>query len=564
MINIKSTLIKLKKLILKHKIISGIILAILIIAGFFAYKFLAGSSVQTKYVLAKVEKGTIISSLSSSGQVSASDQIDIKAKASGDVVYIGVKEGDSVKAGKLIAKLDTTSAEKSVRDAEANFQSAQITMQKLIGADLNNPVNKQDAEDTLKKDYEAGFNNVANAFIDLPSIMTGLNSILYSYTFNKYQQNIDFYTYGAYAYDEKALQYKDSAEKSYNTAKTAYDKNFDDYKATTRFSDNSAIDSVVSETYETSKNVAQAIKDVNNLIQFYEDALTEKNITPNSTADAHLSSLSGYLNKINSDLSNLLNIQSTIKSDKDAILNAGLDVQSQQLSLQKSQNALLDAKSALADYYVYAPFDGVIAIIDAKIGQAAPSPIATIVSKNLVTEISFGETDIAKIKIGQKANLTFDAVSDLTITGKVSAIDVIGTSSQGVVSYNVKVVLDLQDDRIKPGMSTTAVIITDTKTDALYVPNSAVKTQQGAYYVLKVSDNVDDSDIQNTAGVILKNLPTRQAIEKGLFDDSSTEITSGLSEGDIVVSSTVSGVKTTTSTASSNRAGAGAVRIPGL
>lgn len=556
---------KIKALIFRHKIISIIILALLIGGGFWAYSFLTGATVQTKYVLAKTEKGTIVSSLSSSGSVSALNTIDIKAKASGDVVYVGVKEGDSVKAGQLLVELNTTDAQKTIRDAESSLLSTQIALQKLEGnSTLAIPKNKQDAIDTLNQDYQSSYNTISNIFTDLPAIMTDLQGIIYGNTFSDNQQNIDYYTYSAYTYDESIILYKTSLTKSYKTASDEYTKNFSDYKSTTRYSDNATIDSIISETYNTTKDIAQAIKDTNNLILFYKDTLTKYNVKTNATADTQLSTINSDANKANSDIISLLNAQNTIKNDKDSVDSSDLDLQSQQLSLTKSENALADAKAAMTNYYVYAPFAGVIAAMNAQVGQTAPSPIATIVTKTFVAEISFGETDIAKIKIGQKSTLTFDAVSDLTITGKVSAIDVVGTSSQGVVSYNVKVVLDIQDDRIKPGMSTTATIITDTKTDALYVPSSAVKTQQGAHYVLKVADTVSDADLQNTAGVILKTAPTRQTVETGLSDDSSTEITSGLSEGDVIVSSTVSSTSTAKTTTSSSSNRGGGMGIPGL
>ena len=544
---------KTKAFIFRHKIISVIVLIILIGAGYWGYTSLTGTTTQVKYVLSRAEKGTIISSLSSSGQVSALNTIDIKAKTSGDVTYVGAKEGDSITAGMLIAKLDTTDAEKAVRDAQANLESAQITLQKLQGdSTLSVPRNKQDAIDTLNQEYQSGYNTVSSVFIDLPNIMTDLQTIIYGNTFSTNQQNIDFYTGNTYTFDQNAQQFKNSLVKSYQTASDEYTKNFSDYKSTTRYSDNNTIDSIISETYNTTKDVAQALKDTNNLIQFYKDTFAKYNIKTNTIADTQLSTVNSDASKANSDIVNLLNGQNTLKNDQDAVSNAGLDLESQKLALEKSQNALADAKAALADYYVYAPFDGVIATMDAKVGQAAPSPIATIVTKTLVADISFGETDIAKIKIGQKATLTFDAIGDLTITGKVSAVDVVGTSSQGVVSYNVKVVLDIQDDRIKPGMSTTATIITNTKTDALYVPSSAVKAQQGTHYVLKVSNSVTDTDLQNTAGIVLKTSPTRQTVEVGVSDDSSTEITSGLNEGDVVVSSTVSTTKTTSTAKTSN------------
>lgn len=521
---------------------------------------------ETRYVLVKAEKGTIVSSLSSSGQVSALNSIDIKAKTSGDLVYLGAKEGDSVKAGALIAQIDTTDARKSIQTAEDNLLSAQISYTKSYGTDDSNPINKQDAKDSLEKNYESGYNSVASAFIDLPDIMVSLNNILYSNIFNTYQQNIDYYAFSAYTYDERSLAYKSSADQSYHLAKASYDKNFDDYKATSRFSDSATVESIINETYETAKNVAQAIKDANNLIQFYKDALSDHNIQTNSIADTHLSSLSGNLSKINSILTNTLNAQSAIKSAKTTLANADLDIQAAKLSLKQKEDSVQDAKDALKDCYIYAPFDGVISAVNFATGEEASGAIASIITKTMVAEISFGETDIAKIKIGQKATLTFDAVSDLTITGKVSAVDVVGSSSQGVVSYNVKVVMDIQDERIKSGMSTTATIITETKTDALYVPNSALKTQQGARYVLKVSDEISEADLQNTSGVVLKNSPTRQAVETGLSDDSSTEITSGLSEGDIIVSSTVSSTaatKTTNSSSGNNQRGGG-MMIPGL
>ncbi|MDD5433706.1 MAG: hypothetical protein PHE77_03610, partial [Candidatus Pacebacteria bacterium] len=61
-----------------------------------------------------------------------------------------------------------------------------------------------------------------------------------------------------------------------------------------------------------------------------------------------------------------------------------------------------------------------------------------------MAEISLNEVDVAKVKIGQRAIITFDAIDELEITGKVEDVDTIGTVSQGVVSYNVKIIFDTQ------------------------------------------------------------------------------------------------------------------------
>lgn len=157
--------------------------------------------------------------------------------------------------------------------------------------------------------------------------------------------------------------------------------------------------------------------------------------------------------------------------------------------------------------------------------------MATIITKQKIAKISLNEIDAAKVKIGQKTTLTFDALPEVTITGKIIDVDTVGTVSQGVVSYGVKIVLDSDDERIKPGMSVTADIITDAKPDILVLPNSAIKSQAGTYYV----------ELMQASGEI-----RQQSIEIGISNDTSTEIVSGLQEGDMVVSSIISSGQTQT------------------
>jgi len=79
------------------------------------------------------------------------------------------------------------------------------------------------------------------------------------------------------------------------------------------------------------------------------------------------------------------------------------------------------------------------------------------------------------------------------------------------------------NDRIKPGMTTDAAIIVDTKTDVLYVPNAAVKTQGDTSYVEVMADGQ----------------PTRREVTVGISSDEATEIVSGLEEGEEVVTATL-------------------------
>lgn len=120
------------KLIASHKIIAGIIVLALAGAGYYGYAKLNSGTSQTLYVLATVQKGTLITSVSGSGQVSVSNQVDVKPTVSGDAVYVGVTNGQQVKAGTLLVQLDATDAQKTIRDAQANLDSAKLSLQKLV------------------------------------------------------------------------------------------------------------------------------------------------------------------------------------------------------------------------------------------------------------------------------------------------------------------------------------------------------------------------------------------------------------------------------------------------
>ncbi len=596
---------KVKLFILGHKIIIGIFAIIFGSAGYWTYSKLTDTSDEIRYITATASKETIIVSVTGSGQVSASNQIDFKPKTSGDVVFVGVTTGQKVRAGTLIAQLDARDAQKTVRDAEANLQSAKISLEKLqkpadnlslIQAENSLAQAKESkiaAQNDLTKAYEDGFNALANSFLTLPTIMSGLQDVLFTTTSglgNGGQANIDYYTDVVEKYDSKVSEYKIDAKNKYAIARTTYEKSFSNYKLLNRSSSAALIEQMISESYETTKNIAEAVKSTNNLIQFYKDKLTERNITPVPIANTHLSSLNTYTGQTNTALTNLLNAKSALQDTKNSIINAersiaekteslvklkagtdALDLQSAQLTLTQRENALLDAKEKLADYFIRAPFDGTIAKISVKKSDSVSGGtiLGTIITQQKIAEISLNEVDVTKIKVGQKATLTFDADERLSISGDVAEIHTGGNVSQGVVTYSIKISFDTQDERIKSGMSASAAIITNSKQDVLTISNSAIKSQGNQYYV-EIFDTplVETQGNQGTVSLVA---PRQQLIEIGIPNDTLTEVISGLKENDQIVIRTIAGStasQTTTQTPSllgntgGNRTTGGAIRIP--
>ncbi len=552
---------RVKAYIRTRKVTSGIVALVLFVGGYFGVSAMRGDSSETRYVLAVAARRAIISSVTGTGQVSASGQVALKTKAAGDVIYIGVANGQEVKTGTLILQLDTRDAKKAVRDAEANLASAKLSHQKLVKpADTLSLIQAKNAlsqaQSSLAKAYDDGFNSVSNAFLNLPALMAGLYDITAgTKTGRSGEDNLSAYAALIDTFDAHALALRDTARAAYDRARDAYERTFLGYRAASRLSEKALVETLVNDTYDTTKTIAEAVKATNDFLGVVNDRLTEHHRSFPATLAPHLSSLATYIGQTNTHLLALLGIKDALTTAKYAIaerteslakLQAGaeaLDVSASELAIRQRENALQDAREKLADYFVRAPFDGAVAAVSVKrtdsVGSGAS--VGTFITKQKVAEISLNEVDISTVSVGQEAALSFDAIDRLVLRGKVIEIETVGAISQGVVTYSVKIGFDSPDTRVKPGMSVTAVIETGRKEDALSVPQGAVKSQGRSQYV-EVADEdapVSESGSRVPQGILLSAPPERRAIEVGVSNDAFAEIVSGLREGEQVVTRTI-------------------------
>lgn len=149
--------------------------------------------------------------------------------------------------------------------------------------------------------------------------------------------------------------------------------------------------------------------------------------------------------------------------------------------------------------------------------------------------MSVDELDISKVKVGQKATISLDAITDKTFSGSVAQIDPIGTSSNGVATYSVTVIINNPQD-IKVGMTTNVEIITQSKDNVIVVSANAVLMKNGSKgYVLSAADLFDS----NGKSVKMTNTTTSALIRKygkevtiGMATQDKDEIVSGISAGD--------------------------------
>lgn len=211
--------------------------------------------------------------------------------------------------------------------------------------------------------------------------------------------------------------------------------------------------------------------------------------------------------------------------------------QTEEVNVQQKQLSLSDAQSDLEDYYIRAPFDGIVTGLSVEVGDSVSQDdiIASVITKEMYAEISLNEVDAAKVQAGNKVTLTFDALPELSITGEISKIDTIGEVVQNVVSYDAEVSFEATSEFLKPGMSVDAEIAIDFRKDVLQISSSAIKTaDDGSSYVQLMSTANAQTGRAGEESVRQFKV-IRQTVETGLTDDVVTEVTSGLEEGDIII-----------------------------
>jgi multidrug efflux pump subunit AcrA (membrane-fusion protein) len=288
----------------------------------------------------------------------------------------------------------------------------------------------------------------------------------------------------------------------------------------------------------------------------------------------------------------LASAKQSVSSAKLGVSSADVGLEAARANLSSAEDSYGSAKDDADETVVTAPSDGVITALPISVGSAVSagtnsssssssggtssggtaasgssasgssgsssssssgsgSSITITDMESLQVEMSVSEVDIPKVSVGQKADVEFDAVPSKTFTGSVKSIMPNAASSSGVVNYTVYVKLDSLEPTLRTGMTASVDIRTTVATDALAVPSSAVKTDNGTKYVMVVG-----------AG----GTTSKKTVTVGVSDDSYTQILSGITDGTVVSTGSAaaaSGSSTTGSSTKSSNGGAFMMGGPG-
>ena len=206
-------------------------------------------------------------------------------------------------------------------------------------------------------------------------------------------------------------------------------------------------------------------------------------------------------------------------------------IQSASESLRSAEISMQNLQDAMNNYTITAPISGTIIEKDAKVGDAVKAGDTLCIVYDLSyleMRINVDELQISSISVGQKVQITADAVPDKTYVGTVTRVSMKGTSNGGTTTYPVTIRID-DTDGLRPGMNANAEIVVAEANNALVVPNAAVV--RGSYVlVTKDSPSAANADTAMEAPEGFVYVP----VKTGVSDDDYTQIVSGIQEGDTI------------------------------
>jgi HlyD family secretion protein len=203
-----------------------------------------------------------------------------------------------------------------------------------------------------------------------------------------------------------------------------------------------------------------------------------------------------------------------------------IDLKNQQLALAQAQIALKTSQSDLAASKVYAPITGVVSAVPAQVGAAASGALFTLLDDSSVhLPVQIDETEIKKVRVGQRTLVTLDALDGQEFQGEVIRVSPAAQVVQNIAVFTVVVSLPNPDGVLRPGMSAEAEIIAEEINNAITIPKRAVQVVRNRSYVeLKL-------DKPNSEGK--SSELTR--VKTGPDDGSNIVITDGLTPRQTVV-----------------------------
>jgi len=529
----------------------------------------------------QVERGDLDIVVSADGSLIMPNQFDLKFGTNGQVDEILVEEGDTVKQGALLAMLDNSSQKNAIRTALFSIQATKNDIEFECGAD-HLPYNYLDLSvsrlvDEAQKDIAAAINyfeqgNYKDAgyklimtYFDIEvcedliksrpdaAVLAGAktNSTYYpDLTAGSSQSKspndkmvVDYLQ----KYRQKLLNIAQLMKiGDYATLTPEFDKVQQEMLTVVQLAKSTIYlkDSNLFEYPDTATSV-DFLQSSMRALQELEDYLTQSDALPVEAAKKL------YIAKLN------LLVGRDILENQTSLFVIIKDVnwqklQQYNLSLQSSEISLYEAKQDIMKTAIIAPSDGTVVSVDLKKSYvlsaqdySSRTAVKLVDTKSIEFQGLVDEIDIMKVKRGQKATITIDAVPNKVFTGTVKFISPFGTQSGNVIKFDVTIELDPTDIELRGGLSATADISIYSAKNTLLVPVSVIVNTPSGPMVAVIDEATGQSELRR--------------ITLGRQNFQYAEVLEGLKEGEKV---TVSNLTPSTGTNTQRRGTPGMMRVP--
>ena len=579
-----------------------------LLGGFFLYKKKTSSqksqgdqSVST----ATVKRTDISSELTASSSLSPKDTYEVTSLVEGEVIEANFEEGDVVEKGQILYRIDASSMDSDLSSAETSLQRAKESAQ-TAQSDYAEEIARI-AGNTYRS-TASGY--IKTLYIKEGDKVNNGTKIADLYDDSVMKITVPFLSGEAAEInvgDEAAVTLEDIGEQISGTVTVV--SSMEETLSGGRLVKNVTVEvsnpgGLTTDT-AASVTVDGFVCSAEGTFAAKTETTLSVEISGNKSLEIEnlLIHEGSYVEK-NSEL-----FQVTTKTAEEYLKEFKDAVESADDNLENAENKLSNTQDSVDDYTITAPISGTVITKNAKVGDkiskssSGTTTMAVIYDLSTMTlEMSVDELDVSSIKVGQSVEITADAVEGETFTGTVTNVSLQSSYSNGVTNYPVTVTLD-DTGSLLPGMNVDAKIILDSSENALVIPASALM-RGNRVYVKKSSDstentdtqrngssdnvgdadserknhgdgtqNVDSADRQPDAGAEASgsskgsgtdnssskstgsgksgssNVPDGfEAVQvtTGIINDDYVEILSGLSEGDEVYISSVSGSSTQT------------------
>lgn len=211
----------------------------------------------------------------------------------------------------------------------------------------------------------------------------------------------------------------------------------------------------------------------------------------------------------------------------DDVKRAG--VRSSQASITRAQAEVTNATTVLGYTVITAPRDGVILAKYVEEGSMITSGKSAVTSgevlvdlgdvSTMFVEVDVDEADVGQIGVDMGVDITIEAVEEVTYHGHVTRIDPQATEQSNVTTLKVEIEIEEHDERLVPGMTASCEFLVGEEDDVLFLPRRAIQERDGKHIAY----------VQTQSGVETRDITI------GLQGDDTTEVLTGLNEGESVV-----------------------------